>query len=161
MKVLLLLLVVLCAALCEEENYVELNDKDFEGGRVVTKDMKINGKWFIKFYVPWCPHCQRLAPEWLKMAPLVKENWKTGGVDCTKYSDLCSTFGAYSYPTIKYFDEKLGIIKFEGNRKSEDLTDFIIDKKYLEAKPELKTQVPQKGESKTGFDKIKDMFGFN
>ena len=161
MKGFLVLILLVCAVLCEDDNFVELNDKDFEEGRVLNKDMKINGKWFIKFYAPWCPHCQRLAPEWLQMAPLVKEHCKTGGVDCTKYPDTCTRFGAYSYPTIKYFEDGLGIIKFEGNRKADVLASFIIDKKYLEAKPEQKSEVPKKEESKGGIDKIKSMFGFN
>lgn len=38
--------------------------------------------WFIKFYAPWCPHCQRLAPTWKDMAAQLRNQVNVGEVNC-------------------------------------------------------------------------------
>ena len=34
-----------------------LTDENFE-------ENVSRGKWLVKFYAPWCAHCQKLAPVW-------------------------------------------------------------------------------------------------
>ena len=43
-----------------------INDENF--GKVV-QDGQV---WMIDFYATWCPHCQRLAPEWANAAKTAK-----------------------------------------------------------------------------------------
>ena len=38
--------------------------------------------WFIKYYAPWCGHCQRLAPSWEQMAKELKRQVNVGEVNC-------------------------------------------------------------------------------
>ena len=38
--------------------------------------------WFIKYYAPWCGHCQRLAPAWEQMAKDLQRQVNVGEVNC-------------------------------------------------------------------------------
>ena len=69
MKVLAWTLVICLASLVLGE-VITLTDENFDR---VTK----TGVVLVKFYVPWCPHCQSLAPEFEKLAKLAKEQNKT------------------------------------------------------------------------------------
>lgn len=57
----------------------------------------------LEFYAPWCGHCQRLTPEYVKAAKHVGGLVKLGAVDCDDSSNqqLCSRFGIQGFPTLK------------------------------------------------------------
>lgn len=42
-----------------------------------------SGIWFIKFFAPWCVHCQKLAPAWEELGRSLKNKVNVGSVDCT------------------------------------------------------------------------------
>ena len=54
----------------------------------------------VEFYMPWCGHCQRFAPEFAEAATAMKGRVAAYAVDCTKEGAMCKTFGATSYPTV-------------------------------------------------------------
>ncbi|CAN0313533.1 unnamed protein product [Lampetra planeri] len=44
----------------------------------------LEGEWMVEFYAPWCPACQQLQPEWVKLAAWSKDlNIRVGKVDIT------------------------------------------------------------------------------
>ena len=84
-------------------NYLE-NEKDFE--KKISKELLL-----VDFYADWCGPCKAMMPilEELKETPILKVN-----VD--EYSDLASSYGIMSIPTLilfkngKEIDKKVGLI---------------------------------------------------
>jgi len=59
--------------------------------------------WFIKFYAPWCGHCQAMAPNWVQLAKEMKGKLNVGEVNCDIESRLCKDVHLRGYPTILFF----------------------------------------------------------
>jgi len=79
--------------------------------------------WFIKFYAPWCPHCQHLAPNWSGMARKMEGKVNIGVVNCYIEKRLCRDVKVKGYPTILFFrgGER---IEYDGLRGLGDLILF-------------------------------------
>ncbi|KAI5921533.1 thioredoxin-like protein [Camillea tinctor] len=59
--------------------------------------------WFIKFYAPWCHHCQAMASNWQQLAKEMKGRLNVGEVNCDVESRLCKDVRLRGYPTILFF----------------------------------------------------------
>jgi protein disulfide-isomerase len=68
--------------------------------KVVANNMD---PWFIKFYAPWCHHCQALAPNWSNLARQMRGNLNIGEVNCDAEKALCKKAGVHGYPTMLLF----------------------------------------------------------
>lgn len=79
--------------------------------------------WFIKFYAPWCHHCQDLAPVWANMARQMNGKLNVGEVNCDIEKKLCKEAGVRGYPTMLFFrgGER---IEYDGMRGLGDLLDY-------------------------------------
>jgi protein disulfide-isomerase len=79
--------------------------------------------WFIKFYAPWCHHCQAMAPNWAQMAHEMQGKLNVGEVNCEEERKLCKDVGVKGYPTILFFrgDER---IEYNGMRGLGDFIDY-------------------------------------
>ncbi|KAJ1915926.1 hypothetical protein H4219_004060 [Mycoemilia scoparia] len=75
---------------------IDLTSLDF-------KEKTNEGPWFVKFYAPWCPHCQQLAPIWEKLAETVKGKVNIAKVNCDNEGNLCQDNKIMGYPTLKFF----------------------------------------------------------
>jgi len=90
-----------------------------------------SGDHFIKFYAPWCGHCQRLAPTWSELGkdfeadPLVT----IGKLDCTQSESICHDIEVRGYPTLLYFRDGEMFATFRGNRFLPELKGFINQNK--------------------------------
>lgn len=123
-------------------------DELFKGQSVVNlnKDAFANGlddkPHFIKFYAPWCGHCQRLAPTWEQLADKFTEKEKVviAKVDCTEEPEVCTEHDIQGYPTLKFF--KAGQLKdgekYRGSRELDALNSWVLEK-IGEKKPDKKT----------------------
>lgn len=111
---------------------VSLTAESFQ--KLVTNSQE---PWFIKFYAPWCPHCQHLAPTWSQLAREMQGKLNIGEVNCDDEPRLCRDARVASYPTIHFFrgGER---VEYEGLRGLGDLLSFThkamdSDVKYVDA----------------------------
>lgn len=79
--------------------------------------------WFVKFYAPWCGHCQALAPTWNSLGREMREKLNIGEVNCDVERRLCKDVGIRGYPTIIFFQggER---VEYEGLRGFGDLVTY-------------------------------------
>ncbi|ORX84912.1 thioredoxin-domain-containing protein [Basidiobolus meristosporus CBS 931.73] len=83
------------------------------------------GPWFVKFYAPWCGHCQALAPIWVEVGEALRGKINVAEVNCEMYGQFCSTEEIRSYPTIKFIQEG-SVTLYDGGRTLEALSNFAI-----------------------------------
>jgi protein disulfide-isomerase len=79
--------------------------------------------WFVKFYAPWCHHCQALAPNWKNLARQMRGRLNIGEVNCDEEKKLCKEAGVRGYPTMLVFrgSER---IEYDGLRGLGDLLSY-------------------------------------
>jgi protein disulfide-isomerase len=85
---------------------------------------KANGAgWFVKFYVPWCSHCQHMAEAWTELAREMKGKLNIAEVNCDAESKLCKDIKLRGYPTLIFFKggER---VEYDGLRGLGDLVSF-------------------------------------
>merc|ERR1711909_228712 len=89
------------------------------------------GDTFIKFYAPWCGHCQKLAPAWDELAKRFEkdERVKIAKVDCTQHQSVCQEHEVKGYPTLAYFRNGRKVETYKGARTLAELTDFVNTEK--------------------------------
>jgi len=86
--------------------------------------VKENGNpWFVKFYAPWCHHCQKMAPNWEQLAKEMKGKLNIAEVNCDANSQLCKDMGVNGYPTLQLFRGS-GAVEYQGLRGLGDLLKY-------------------------------------
>lgn len=65
---------------------------------------------FVKFYAPWCGHCQAMAPAWEQLGVEFGHSVVIASVDCTAEGNpqVCNQQHASGYPTLKYYTAATG-----------------------------------------------------
>ncbi|CAL6028489.1 Protein_disulfide isomerase PDI2 [Hexamita inflata] len=79
-------------------------------------------KKFVKFFAPWCGHCQALAPVWEEIATEYK-GVEFVEVNCDDNSELCGKYGVSGFPTLKFFDGEQ-VIDYNGARTKDAIVLF-------------------------------------
>ncbi|KAI5711993.1 thioredoxin domain-containing protein 5 homolog [Diaphorina citri] len=129
------------------EGLVELTEESFE------KYVSL-GNHFVKFYAPWCGHCQSLAPVWQELASHFKteEDVSIAKIDCTQHRSICQSFDIKSYPTLLWIESGKKLDKFQGSRTLETLVNYVskmkgpLNKKADSPDAENASEVPVKPE---------------
>jgi thioredoxin domain-containing protein 5 len=65
------------------------------------------GYHFVKFYAPWCGHCQKLAPTWDELANSLRNDdiVSISKIDCTRHRSICGQFDIKGYPTLLWIED--------------------------------------------------------
>lgn len=100
---------------------MSLTGETFQQHVTLTQD-----PWFIKFYAPWCHHCQALAPTWSQLAENMRDKLNIGEVNCDQEKRLCKDVGVKGYPSMFYFQNGQRS-EYEGLRGFSDLTKYASD----------------------------------
>ncbi|KAF3906701.1 hypothetical protein ABW20_dc0110560 [Dactylellina cionopaga] len=79
--------------------------------------------WFVKFYAPWCSHCQAMAPAWSTLSYEMQSILNVGEVNCEVDRRLCKDAGVTAYPTILFFQNGERI-EYKGLRGVGDLVSW-------------------------------------
>lgn len=79
--------------------------------------------WFIKFYAPWCTHCQAMQPAWEAMARKMQGRLNIGQVNCEIEKKLCKDLRVRGYPTILLFRGQERV-EYDGLRGLGDFVDY-------------------------------------
>ncbi|KAG5884135.1 hypothetical protein JTB14_021804 [Gonioctena quinquepunctata] len=118
----------------------ELTEENFE-------NHVASGKHFIKFYAPWCGHCQKLAPTWEQLAKTLEfeSDVTIGKVDCTQHRTICNNFEVKGYPTLLWIEDGKKVDKYQGDRGHNDLKQYV--NKMLGTQKEDQTEQPSESQS--------------
>ncbi|KAF2092223.1 thioredoxin-like protein [Saccharata proteae CBS 121410] len=97
---------------------ISLTAESFQKLVTTTQD-----PWFVKFYAPWCHHCQAMAPNWAEMSRDMKGKLNVGEVNCDIEKRLCKDARVKGYPTLLFFrgGER---VEYDGLRGVGDLISF-------------------------------------
>ncbi|KAF2835252.1 thioredoxin-like protein [Patellaria atrata CBS 101060] len=97
---------------------VPLTAENFQKFVTMTSD-----PWFIKFYAPWCHHCQAMSASWAEMAREMQGKLNIGEVDCESEKRLCKDADVKGYPSMLFFrgGER---VSYNGLRGLGDLMNF-------------------------------------
>ncbi len=58
----------------------------------------------VKFFAPWCGHCKTMAPEYEKLAELLKDNGVViAELNAEDFKELGTAQKVQGYPTVKFF----------------------------------------------------------
>ncbi|CAG5133306.1 unnamed protein product [Candidula unifasciata] len=138
-----------------KSSLVVLDDESFKGH--VSK-----GSFFIKFYAPWCGHCQKLAPVWDDLADTFNHNNKVSiaKIDCTQSSVICKQYGIDGYPTLLWFKDGEKIEQYQGARTHEALKQYVSDRLQDGARePHVEQEEPalEPGQAEHSVGAVKDL----
>ncbi|KXJ74759.1 hypothetical protein RP20_CCG012992 [Aedes albopictus] len=83
----------------------------------------------VEFYAPWCPHCQKFAPQYLNAATemaRINPNVKFAKVDATQEVQLAAQHDVQFYPTLKLFHNG-GFKLYDGPREQTSLINWLLE----------------------------------
>lgn len=89
-----------------------------------------NEVYFVKFYAPWCGHCQDLEPKWNNVKEKLHKQRINGksvqilSVNCDEHPDLGKQYNVEGYPTIKAFGENWSD-EYEGARTESSILNYV------------------------------------
>ncbi|GFX76406.1 thioredoxin domain-containing protein 5 [Trichonephila clavipes] len=107
-----------------ENGALELTDENF-------LNTLNRGLHFVKFYAPWCGHCQKMARAWEELAENLQydKSVTISKIDCTENKEACLEFAVKGYPTLLWIVNGKKVEKYQGTRDLDGFKKFITEMK--------------------------------
>jgi len=135
----------------EEEKPTESEEAQVDNGLWILTEKSFTkavekGDHFIKFYAPWCGHCQKMAPTFADLGKAYENDPKVkiAKIDCTQAQSICQSSQVRGYPTLHYFRDGKLLETYKGGRDLASFKDFIAtmtDGEKAEGAEEVKSSV--------------------
>ncbi|CAH7670419.1 thioredoxin-like protein [Phakopsora pachyrhizi] len=101
---------------------VQLSESNFD-------NLTGTGQWFVEHFSPFCAHCKKFAPTWIKLNEQVKpfqsRGLSMGQIDCIAQGDLCVRLDIEYYPQMKLIEDGKVVESYSGPRVLDDLTKYL------------------------------------
>jgi protein disulfide-isomerase A1 len=119
MKTLSLILILFLLGIIAQSEVVTLTDKNF------ADTLKSAKYVMVKFYAPWCGHCKNMAPDYIKLSELVKDNDVViGELDATVETKTAEQYEIQGYPSMKFFVDGVSI-DYQEARTADQMFEWI------------------------------------
>lgn len=85
----------------------------------------------VEFYAPWCGHCKAFAPDYVKIASILKDkglNVECAKVDAPEEQELIEKYDIQGFPTLKLFRKDKKPDSYQGFRSVDVLVDWVTRK---------------------------------
>ncbi|KAM9554407.1 protein disulfide-isomerase A2 [Guaruba guarouba] len=104
---------------------------------------------FVKFYAPWCSHCQAMAAAWEELGERYKDHEDIVIAELDATANEMENITITGFPTLSYFPAGPGrkMVEFKGSRDVETFSKFLENGGML---PEEPPAVPKTPEDSTG-----------
>ncbi|KAF7667182.1 hypothetical protein LDENG_00072730 [Lucifuga dentata] len=108
----------------EEKDVMVLHNINF--ARALSK----NPFLLVEFYAPWCGHCKRLEPEYVKAAEILKKEesvMRLAKVEVTEEVELAEEFEIQGFPTLMLFinGDRKQPVDYTGKRTAESIIKWM------------------------------------
>ncbi|NXY20356.1 PDIA2 isomerase, partial [Atrichornis clamosus] len=92
---------------------------------------------FIKFYAPWCPHCQAMAAAWEELAERYKDREDIVIAEMDATANELENITIHGFPTLHYFPAGPGrkMVEFKSTRDVETFSKFLENGGTLPTEP--------------------------
>lgn len=110
---------LLSVVVAEDSDVVKLTKDNFDA--VIAKEKLV----FIKFFAPWCGHCQSMAEDFKSVATELKGKAVLADVDATVEEELAKKYNIDGFPTLKLFSNGEELTDYNGGRDKESMIKFI------------------------------------
>jgi protein disulfide-isomerase-like protein len=110
------------------EKYTSQNNSEVSSSNEL--EPRENEVYFVKFYAPWCGHCQTLEPKWDNVKEKLHKQSINGkkvqilSVNCDEHADIAEKYNVSGYPTIKAFGAKWED-EYEGDRSESSILNYV------------------------------------
>lgn len=140
-----------------DEGVLVLTDDNFDGELAKYEHL------LVEFYAPWCGHCKKLTPEYIKAAAQLAEQDPPrflAKVDATENKQLAERFGIQGFPTLKFFNQGKET-EYNGGRTADTIFSWIMKKTGPSSTEVTCDQLKEKATGKLNLAYFGDLEGYD